>query len=132
MSFVITCGSVAVTLPKYPHYINPVAPAAVTSKYHREGGASTIVSRFKTEGKLNIECDLYSAGMSNATLMGSYISPLTGFIGKNVTLTVPDSQFGGTWLLTGFSYPRVSEGAFIRYKAALTFEQATSHVVLIT
>lgn len=132
MSFIITCGTVAVTMPKLPDYINPTAPAAVTSKYRREGGASTIVSRFKTERTLSLESDIYSSGVSNATLMGSYLAPLEGFIGKEVTITLPDSQFGGTWLLTGFNYPRVAEGGYVRYRAKLTFEQGTSHVVLIT
>lgn len=59
-------------------------------------------------------------------LITNYLLPLIAMKGKAVTLYSPNALFDGEWLFRDYSFPKVAEGAFARYRFTLNFSKGDS------
>ena len=59
-------------------------------------------------------------------LITNYLLPLIAMKGKAVTLYSPNALFDGEWLLRDYSFPKVAEGAFARYRFTLNLSKGYS------
>jgi hypothetical protein len=123
----ITTGTV--TLPKSPldfDFEYDVQVEHVAS----DGNGETLISRYLIARKIVWAGDIWVKGASNSTILSSYLVPLASFLGGSVTLSDPDSQFGGTWLCGNMHFHRTAEGGETRYTFTLEFQQGIGLVVM--
>ena len=127
MVYTIVCGSGTVTLPKNPYDIYFTGPKTEFVHHYHEGGKSTIQSRYLGEKTLEFMCDFQVAGtVTNGTIKTTYLDVLSGFSGKAVTLSFPDSLFSGTWLM---HRPEGNwDEDYTRYRVRLQFEQGDTAI----
>jgi hypothetical protein len=125
----ITQGSTTVFLPTAPRVIADANPVKI-DELGVEGAGSVLVSRFNQARKLKLQGSIYVSGSSNSTLESTYLSPLRVMARQIVTITDPDSQFNGNWVMGEPDFQREAEGASVRYTYTLEFLQANTAIVL--
>lgn len=125
----IVCGGTTVTLPYTPEITDKELSAEVISE-GLDDGTSVLISKFKRPTNFTVEGIVTAS--SHSSVMSTYLTPLEGFIGKTCTITAPDSQYSGNWIMESFRYRRQVETSSTEYSYSITFKQAGTHVVLVT
>ena len=121
----ITQGATTVNLPVAPTHVRDSAPPRV-DEGGIDGGSTILISRFTMARTLLLEGSIWVHGQTNAQLESAYLAPLRAMTRLVVTITDPDSQFGGNWVMIAVQFDRVQEGGDIRYKYSLSFKQGVS------
>jgi len=96
----VTFGFVTVTLPQYPHRFKEKNPSE--AKVRALTGGLPLVVAMQGLRVLELEVNIFSLGVSNATLLSSYITPLRELAHTVVTITSVDAFFDGNYLLDSF------------------------------
>jgi hypothetical protein len=88
-----------VTLPKSPSMIkHPYAAVFDTFKY--TGGTAIVLAKGLDIESMTIETVLHQNGYSISQLEGSYLIPLSQYVGSTVAINFPRTRHNGTWLMT--------------------------------
>jgi hypothetical protein len=128
----ITCAATnntIVTLPVAPSTIAVINPLQVDEIYSDSNG-TMLVSRYLKAKQVQLK-GTFSTGQTNAQLMSTYFTPLEAMKRQIVTITDPDSQFGGNWVLTQFDYSRDQKGSWVYYTYTITIKQATGTSTIV-
>lgn len=125
----IVQGATTVNLPTCPKVIDDKNPTKI-DEVGIDSNGTVLVSRFSQARKLTLQGSIWVHGQTNAQLESTYLAPLRGMARQQVTITDPDNQFGGNWVLAEPDFHREAEGAEVRYTYSLSFMQASSIVVI--
>jgi hypothetical protein len=125
----IVQGSTTVNLPTAPKLIDDKNPAKI-EEVGVDSSGTVLVSRFTQARKLTLQGSIWVHGQTNAQLETTYLTPLRAMARLQVTITDPDSQFSGSWVMAEPDFKREAEGAEVRYIYTFTFMQGTAIVVL--
>jgi hypothetical protein len=122
-------GGTTVTLPLAPSDIVDANPVTV-DEVGIDGGGSTLVSRFTNARKLTLRGSIWVKSATNSTIESTYLAPLRAMKRTQVTITDPDSQFSGNWILSSVDFHRVAEGTEARYTFTMEFMQGSGNIIL--
>jgi hypothetical protein len=125
----ITQGSTIINLPTAPKVINDQNPADI-SVVKVQGAAPVLVGVDLDARTIRLEGSIWVHGQTNAQLESTYLAPLRSMARQLVTITDPDSQFSGNWIMKEPDFKREAEGAEVRYTYTITLMQGQSIVVL--
>jgi len=125
----IVQGSTTVNLPTAPKVIDDRNPTKI-DEVGVDSTGTVLVSRFTQARQLQLQGSIWVNGTSNATYESTYLAPLRGMARQQVSITDPDCQFGGAWVMDEPDFHREAEGSQVRYTYTLRFRQASSIVVL--
>lgn len=125
----ITQGSTTVTLPSPPKIVDDNNPPQI-DEFGVDGVGTVLISRFNQARKIKLEGSIWVHGQTNANLETNYLAPLRAMSRLQVTITDPDGQFSGNWLMGEPFFHREAEGAEVRYTYSIEFLLASVNVVL--
>jgi hypothetical protein len=128
-NWTITCGAVAVTLPKAPSEIIEEGGGNI-EEFAQDGDEPVLIVPNLSSKTLTIQGSIYVEGQNNSYLETNYLSKLRGMKGKEVALTTPGGQYDGDWIFKNFVFRRVAEGAFARYAYVIIFSQGADAIIL--
>lgn len=125
----ITQGSITVTLPSAPKICDDANPPKI-DEFGVDGAGTVLISRFNQARKLKLQGSIWVHGQNNAYLESTYLAPLRAMSRLQVTITDPDGQYTGNWLMSEPDFHREAEGAEVRYTYSIEFLLASANVVL--
>jgi hypothetical protein len=118
-----------VNLPTAPKVIDDKNPTKI-DEVGVDSVGTVLVSRFTAARQFQLQGSIWVPGSTNASLESTYLAPLRSMARQAVTITDPDSQFSGNWLMDEVDFHREQEGNDVRYTYTLAFKQASSLIVL--
>ena len=125
----IVQGATTVNLPSAPKTIDDKNPVKV-DEVGIDSAGSVLVSRFSQARHLILTGSFWVHGQTNAQLESTYLAPIRAMSRGQVTITDPDSQFSGNWVMAEPDFHREAEGAEVRYSYTIEFMQATTIIIL--
>ncbi len=131
MSWQITQGSTAVTLPLPPQTVTDEAPTVDDATITVPEQEPVLVSIGSDIRQLTLEGILYASGQNIAYLDSNYVMPLLAMRGLICTLLTPRSSLNSTWKLDKATFIQTKDYANNPVlKFNLVFKHAASYVVL--
>jgi len=131
MSWQITQGSTAVTLPLAPQTVTDEAPTVDDTTITVPEQEPVLVSVGSDVRQLTLEGVLYVSGQNIAYLDTNYVTPLLAMRGLIVTLATPRSSLNDTWKLDKATFIQTKDYANNPVlKFTLVFKHASGYVVL--
>lgn len=122
-------GGGTVTLPHTPEFISEENPVAAES-VGVDDGTSVLVSQYREPRVLTLEG--FAIATNNGTVESTYLSPLRAMVGKACTITSPNSQYGGTWVMCRFGASTEAGDLTTKFNYRLEFALAGAHIINIT
>ena len=116
------------TLPVPPRVLDDQNPVKV-DEVQIDGVGVVLVSRFRQARTIKLQGSIYTGG-TNTYLESTYLAPLRAMARQQVTITDPDSQFSGNWVMGEPDFHREAEGLGVRYTYSISFKQGVGIVVL--
>jgi hypothetical protein len=126
---IILSGGGTVTLPYTPELISEENPVAIDS-YGFDDGTSDLISKYREPRILTLEG--FVKGTNNGTVETDYLSPLRLMAGKAVTITSPNSQYGGTWVMRNPSFTTEAGDILVKFNYRLEFMLAGTPTIYVT
>ncbi len=131
MSWQITQGSTAVTLPLAPQTVTDEAPTVDDTTITVPEQEPVLVSIGSDIRQLTLEGVLYVSGQNMSYLDTNYVTPLLAMRGLICTLSTPRSSLNSTWKLDKATFIETKDYANNPVlKFTLIFKHAASYVVL--
>ncbi len=122
-------GGTSVTLPTAPKVIDDKNPTKI-DEVGVDSVGTVLVSRFTQARQLQLQGSIWVHGQTNAQLETNYLAPLRSMARTLVTITDPDNQFSGSWVMDEPDFHREQEGQDIRYTYTFAFKQSSTIIVL--
>lgn len=92
--------------------------------FTQDGSVPILNVTSQTEDMLSLQGSICIPNQNDDLyLITNYLLPLIAMKGKAVTLYSPNALFDGEWLLRDYSFPKVAEGAFTRYRFTLNLSK---------
>lgn len=126
MSFRINA---TVTLPQFPYKIKEKNPSDSKVYPMPGGGQPMIISSGKQARTIELEAYLYSAGLTNAQLLSTYIVPLRNLVHTLIAVDqTPDAVYDGSYFLDSFDAEPITP---LVYKITMKLMMGGTNMVFV-
>jgi hypothetical protein len=112
----------SVTLPTGPERVSKRLPAKV-EEFEVDAALPILIVPNLRGVEVNIEGFLVG---DKASIETTYLQPLEAFVGKEVTVSFPDSRYDGDWVLADFQYEEVNAKKFTY---SIKLQKGSSHII---
>lgn len=126
---IILVGAGTVALPYSPEYISEENPVEIED-LGCDDGTSVSISKYKHPRLLTLEG--FVTDVNAGSVETTYLSPLRLMAGKQVTITSPNSEYAGTWIMATPSFSTETGDIVCKYNYRLPFQLAGTHIINLT